>query len=63
MERRIKNKFSSVIVLTGLLTLGLNAGVPIDLEYPNGKLTDAKKVMDNVYYVNHFFAFKIQEQY
>jgi hypothetical protein len=41
------------------LTAGsLFAGVPTNLPYPSGKLTDGKAVMEQVYYVNHFFGFK-----
>ena len=58
MKHSIKNKLSSLVVTTGLLTIGANAGVPLDLKYPDGKLTDAKQIIDNVYYVNHFYAFK-----
>jgi hypothetical protein len=36
----------------------LFAGVSLDLKYPNGKVSDAKAVMEQVYFVNHFYAFK-----
>jgi hypothetical protein len=58
MGHRIKNKLNSIVITTGLLTVGLTAGVDVNLAYPSGKLTDAKQIMNNVYYVNHFFAFK-----
>ena len=58
MELTIKKKLGSVILATGLLTIGANAGVAVDLAYPSGKLTDATEIMNNVYFVNHFFAFK-----
>ncbi len=34
------------------------AGVPKDLPYPNGEVTDATEIMKQVYFVNHFYAFK-----
>ena len=36
----------------------LHAGVSKDLAYPSGKLSNAEDIMKNVYFVNHFFAFK-----
>lgn len=54
----VKSKLMAVGVLSTLLTTGLFAGVPLDLPYPKGKLTDATDIMNNVYYVNHFYAFK-----
>ncbi len=35
-----------------------SAGVPKDLPYPSGELTDATKIMEQVYFVNHFYAMK-----
>lgn len=54
----VKSKLMAVGALSTLLTTGLFAGVPIDLPYPKGKLNNAEKIMENVYYVNHFYAFK-----
>ena len=34
------------------------AGVPKDLPYPSGELTDATQIMQQVYFVNHFDAMK-----
>lgn len=58
MTKSIKTKIGVAVVAVGLLMTGVNAGVKIDLAYPKGKLTDAKQIMSQVYYVNHFFAFK-----
>ncbi|MEA1879040.1 MAG: outer membrane lipoprotein-sorting protein [Campylobacterota bacterium] len=58
MTKSIKTKIGVAVVAAGLLMTGVNAGVKVDLAYPKGKLTDAKKIMSQVYYVNHFFAFK-----
>lgn len=44
--------------LSMFLASGAYAGVPVDLAYPKGKLTNATDIMDNAYYVNHFYAFK-----
>jgi len=44
--------------LSMFLASGAYAGVPVDLAYPQGKLTNATEIVDNVYYVNHFYAFK-----
>jgi len=44
--------------LSMFLASGAYAGVPVDLAYPQGKLTNAKEIIENVYYVNHFYAFK-----
>lgn len=45
----------SASILSGTL---LHAGVSKNLAYPSGKLSDAKEIMKQVYYVNHFFGFK-----
>jgi hypothetical protein len=58
MKLYIGKKLGSTVVASMLLSLTAHAGVPTDLPYPKGKLTDAKAIMDNVYFVNHFFAFK-----
>ena len=55
---KIKNNMMAVGALSTLLTTGLFAGVPMDLPYPNGEIKDANVIMDNVYFVNHFYAFK-----
>jgi len=44
--------------LSMFLASGASAGVSVDLPYPEGKVTDAKTIMNNVYYVNHFYSFK-----
>ena len=44
--------------LSLFLATGLLAGVPSDLAYPKGEVKDGKTVMENVYFVNHFYAFK-----
>jgi len=54
----VKTKMMAVGVLSTLLTTGLFAGVPVDLAYPTGVVKDGKSVMENVYFVNHFYAFK-----
>lgn len=54
----IKTKMMAVGALSTLLTTGLFAGVPVNLAYPQGTLKDANAVMENVYFVNHFYAFK-----
>jgi hypothetical protein len=54
----LKYKMMAVGALSMLLTSGLLAGVPNNLAYPTTTLTDGKAVMDNVYFVNHFYAFK-----
>jgi len=54
----VKTKMMVVGALSTLLTTGLFAGVPVDLAYPSGQLKSAEKIMENVYYVNHFYAFK-----
>ncbi|CAA6810074.1 MAG: Unknown protein [uncultured Sulfurovum sp.] len=58
MTKSIKTKIGVAMVVAGLLLTGANAGVKVDLAYPKGKLTNAKDIMSQVYYVNHFFAFK-----
>jgi len=58
MKNSIVKKLGVAVALASLLTTGINAGVSVDLPYPSGKLSNAKKIMNNVYYVNHFFAFK-----
>jgi len=54
----VKSKVMAVGVLSTLLSSGLFAGVPVDLAYPKGTLKDGKSIIDNVYFVNHFYAFK-----
>ena len=58
MKNCITKKFSVAVVAAALLVTTASAGVKVDLAYPSGKLSNAKKIMENVYYVNHFFAFK-----
>jgi len=54
----VKTKMMVVGALSMFLTTGLYAGVPTDLAYPKATLKDGKAVMENVYFVNHFYAFK-----
>jgi len=54
----VKTKLMAVGALSTLLTSSLFGGVPINLAYPQGELKDANKIMQNVYFVNHFYAFK-----
>jgi len=58
MKLNIRNKISSAIVASMLISVSATAGVNVDLAYPSGKLDNATDVMNNVYFVNHFFAFK-----
>jgi len=58
MKKSIVAKLNVAVVVTSLTITGLSAGVSVDLPYPGGKLSNAKKIMQQVYYVNHFFAFK-----
>ena len=58
MNHIISKKTSTLLLTTCLLTVGANAGVDTTLPYPSGKLSNATDIMNNVYYVNHFFAFK-----
>jgi hypothetical protein len=43
--------------LATTLSFAATAGVPNDLAYPSGDLT-ADQIMDQVYFVNHFYSFK-----
>ncbi|MEY3002341.1 MAG: hypothetical protein RLZZ428_716 [Pseudomonadota bacterium] len=52
------SKIKGVAAAAALLSVGAMAGVGTDLAYPSGKLTDPNKIMENVYFVNHFFGFK-----
>ena len=58
MTKFITKRINVAVVAATLLATSASAGVSYDLPYPQGKLTDPKVIMDNVYYVNHFFAFK-----
>jgi len=58
MKNSITKKINGAVVATALLVTAASAGVDVNLAYPKGKLSNAKAIMDNVYYVNHFFAFK-----
>jgi hypothetical protein len=58
MKNGMMKKLSVAVVAASFLSTVVNAGVSVDLAYPSAKLSDAKKIMKNVYYVNHFFAFK-----
>jgi hypothetical protein len=48
------------MVLGALSALLATASFAVDtkLAYPEGKLSDGKDVMDQVYFVNHFFCFQ-----
>jgi hypothetical protein len=54
----VKTKLIAVGALSTFLATVAFAGVPLDLAYPSKSLSDGKSVMENVYYVNHFYAFK-----
>lgn len=58
MNKTIVNKLGIAVVAASFVMTGINAGVSVDLPYPSGKLSNAKKIMQNVYFGNHFFAFK-----
>lgn len=55
MQATLKVGITAALSLT--LSLAAQAGVPKDLPYPSGTLT-ADQIMDQVYFVNHFYAFK-----
>ena len=46
----------AALALSATLSFSAAAGVPKDLPYPSGDLT-ADQIMDQVYFVNHFYAF------
>lgn len=48
---------AAAFTLAATVSFNATAGVPKDLPYPSGNLT-ADKIMDQVYFVNHFYAFK-----
>jgi len=56
--KNVTTKLMALGALSTLLTSNLFAGVPVNLAYPKGELKDANKVIENVYFVNHFYAFK-----
>ena len=56
MRTRIRAGMAAIAV-AATLSFNAIAGVPKDLPYPSGNLT-ADQVMDQVYFVNHFYAFK-----
>jgi len=58
MTKSITNIIGGTVLSVALLLTTANAGVKVDLAYSGGKLTNAKKIMEQVYFVNHFFAFK-----
>jgi hypothetical protein len=69
MEEKMKKSLLSQGLFVGAISLLstsiLQAGVSKDLVYPTGVLKNGKDIMNNVYFVNHFFAFKnysIQKQ-
>ncbi|MGF1547304.1 MAG: outer membrane lipoprotein-sorting protein [Thiotrichales bacterium] len=53
VHSRTKGIFCSLILSSGVAL----AGVPTDLPYPSGTPT-ADQIIDQVYYVNHFYALK-----
>ncbi|RLA60482.1 MAG: outer membrane lipoprotein-sorting protein [Epsilonproteobacteria bacterium] len=58
MTHLTTKKISGAVLTAALLTTVASAGVSNNLAYPSGKLKNATQVMDNVYFVNHFYAFK-----
>ena len=58
MKNSMVKKLGVAVVAASFLVTGASAGVKTNLPYPSGKLSNAKKIMENVYFVNHFFAFK-----
>jgi len=58
MKSYLVKKISVAVVAAALLTTGSTAGVSVNLPYPKGKLSNAKEIMNNVYFVNHFFAYR-----
>ena len=46
----------AAFALATTISFAATAGVPKDLPYPSGDLT-ADQIMDQVYFVNHFYAF------
>jgi hypothetical protein len=54
----VTTKIIAVGAISTLFTTGLLAGVPANLAYPKGELKSAEAVMENAYFVNHFYAFK-----
>jgi len=58
MKNNFTMKISGAVVAASLLVTAATAGVSTSLAYPSGKLSNAKAIMDNVYFVNHFYAFK-----
>jgi hypothetical protein len=47
----------AALALTTAVSFSATAGVPKDLPYPSGDLS-ADQIMDQVYFVNHFYGFK-----
>ncbi len=47
----------AALALTTTISFSATAGVPKNLPYPSGNMT-ADQVMDQVYFVNHFYGFK-----
>jgi len=55
----VKTKLMAVGALSLLLTTSsLSASVKTDLAYPKSELSSATDVMNQVYFVNHFYSFK-----
>jgi len=59
MKNHIINKVNGIFVTAAVIATGASAAsVNTNLAYPSGKVSSATKIMENVYFVNHFFAFK-----
>ena len=56
MQKPLKAGLTAFALAT-TFSFNASAGVPKDLPYPSGTL-NADQVMDQVYFVNHFYAFK-----
>lgn len=54
----LTKKISVAVLAAALFTTGASGNITVDLPYPSGKLSNANEIMKNVYFVNHFFAFK-----
>ncbi len=48
----------SAASLLALAPLSVNAGVPKDLPYPSGGDLTAEQIIEQVYFVNHFYSFE-----
>jgi len=55
--RQSLRAITAAVALATTVSFSAVAGVPKDLPYPTGSLT-ADQIMDQVYFVNHFYGFK-----